>query len=230
MKTFILKLFSITALLLTAPAFANFNDMMDRLEAEVGVELPVYVGGHAKFSVNKNFYTRLGMGFASGLLLKGLNWYGPKLGLIDSLESPLVVDAISDSFYLEIRLGYRPRRHKGFYFEGGWSLMTGEGETSFQTLNQAISRNGLTAESNPQLALSSMVHNATAHIGYMFPLLEDFGISTELGLIKPVYSDSRIIYDKEMKNESEEDSQKLNDIITQKVWFFTGSVWIYYMF
>lgn len=230
MKFLILKTI-IFGLCFSAPIYARSNDLLNRLDAEVGIEFPVYLGGHGKFSLNRNFYTRLGIGFVSDILLEGLHWYNSKTNFITEKESDLIMDSISNSLYTEIRLGYRFKRHKGFYAELGWSFMSlGKGETSSETLQEVLGHSDLTPEQNPVYTVKSNVHNITGHLGYMFPLMERFGLGTELGLIKPVYSDVKINYNDQLENAvKEEDAKKVSKILS-KIWIFTGSLWVYYIF
>ena len=227
-----MRVMLLSGLAFSSLAQAKDHHLLKDLNAEFGIELPVYLGGHAKFRINKNSYVRLGMGFASDFLLKSLEWSNVEIFKMKPESAELVIDSIANSLYTDIRLGYKLRPKEGLYAELGWSLMSlGKGETSSQVLEKAIGRAGLDASQEPSYEVQSTVHNVTAHLGYMFPLTKKAGLGAELGLIKPFYADVKVDYKKQLSaQEQESDAKQIQSLFLKKMWIPTGSLWAYFTF
>lgn len=216
--------------LFVSPCFAHFAGLekwTERLSPEIGVEFPVSFAVHSKVNLNRKMYFRLGVGSSSELLLK--NMYRTNLMSVDKEKMDLLVDSLANSLYSEIRVGFRNHRQKGFYGEAGYSFMSlGKGETSSDKLMKSINRVNLSEKGIYEV--QSIVHNATLHGGYVFPVLDKMGLSVEVGLVKPLASNVQVDYKDKLPSSAEQKDSKKVKKIFEEVFVFTGSLWLSYIF
>lgn len=213
-------------IIFTSSSYAFVDGVKQRFSPEIGVEFPTSFGIHGRFNFNPNMYVRLGLGFSSELLLR--NTYRTNLTKIDRSQLDLITDSLANSLYSDIRIGYRGSRQKGFYGELGYSVMSlGKGETSSSRL-QTIGRQDLGTDS--MYEIQSLVHNATLHGGYSFPILRNVGLSIELGLIKPFFTDVNVDYQQEDATSMEEEDSQAIEGIFKEIFVLTGSFWLSYIF
>ena len=227
------KYILITAIFFSPAGFAE--NMFSGVEAEFGVELPVYFGANIKTSINRNLYARFGAGVTNEFFLSGLHWYSPKLGKINRAQTSLVAGSLVNNPYVDVRLGYRKNRFQGLFAELGWSFMAGgREEMKTKDLKPAIQRSSLNEDVESLYKLESNIHNVTGHAGYTFSLSKKMGLSVELGVIKPIYADVNVDYGNiafagiDKAKAQKEDAEKIQKIFEKKVWIITGSLWVSY--
>lgn len=232
-------------IVLIIPVYSLANPILERLnyEAEVGLEFPLNFAVHSKLGLNKNIYARMGVGFASDVILKmGALAYKPfNLGLNDD-EIQVVIKSISNSIYGIFSFGYRKSVDKGFYVDLGYSYMTlGHGEMAFDEFSNGIGLEvdnkefGIHRELNPRPTVNVSLHNIVGHIGYKIPIEDNFAVSFEGGVIKPVHSNITMSVEESFTSE---EKKIINDVriigkvedIFSKLWMFTASFWVSYIF
>ena len=221
-----MKMFKYIIPILLFCFFASAENWASRLGAEAGIEFPSQFGVNGKVSLNKNMYLRLGAGFTAPWLLE--NGYLSEINNFNSAQTDLIVDSISNSFYSDIRLGYRLERIKGFYGELGYSsFLWGKGQTQPAHLKSVLKRS-LTGQ--PFYEVNTVLHNVTVHGGYRYPLMQKVGLSFEVGLLRAFASNVKVKYNSNTKKSIEkEDSDTIEDIMNQLL-IGTASLWMSYIF
>ena len=154
--------------------------------------------------------------------------YRTNLKSVDKEKMDLLVDSLANSLYSDIRVGFRKHRQRGFYGEAGYSVMSlGRGETSSDRL-KSIGRSNLSSDNIYEV--QSVVHNATLHGGYVFPVMDKMGLSVELGVVKPLASKVQVDYKDKLPSSSEKIDSKQVKKIFEEVFVLTGSLWLSYIF
>ena len=72
---------------------------------ELGLEYPLSFGAHGKFHIGESMYSRLGVGFASELLVTAFSKIAPSLGYLNRQEANLISDVIQNSFFWGLAFG-----------------------------------------------------------------------------------------------------------------------------
>ena len=209
----------------------------DNVDVEIGLEFPTYFGMHTKISPHPNIYTRVGIGFVSNLMV-GVPGVSTFMGYLspdyESKHIEFAFDVIDNSLYGSLSVGYRMKKREGAYAEIGYSAIhkVGGSELPLKDISTALDQPNLVVDSsaNPMSRVNTTLHNGTLHAGYMFPLSSRVSLSTELGVIKPLYASVDVQYDESGNAEqAKESAQKIKSIINQ-MWMVTGSLWLAFTF
>lgn len=207
------------------------------LNVELGLEFPAYFGMHAKISPHPNAYTRLGIGFVSNIML-GVPGISEFMGYLssdyESKHIEFAFDVIDNSLYGSVSLGYRMKEREGVYAEIGYSIIhkLGSSELPIADISEILGQSELIAEKeeNPMSHVEATLHNGTFHAGYMFPLSSRVSLSTELGVIKPLYASVNVQHgESDNSEQAKESAEKIEDIMNQ-MWIVTGSLWLSFTF
>ena len=209
------------------------------INVEFGLEFPAYFGMHTKISPHPNVYTRLGIGFVSNLMLSvpGVSSF---MGYLAKDYEPehikFAFDVINNSLYGSISVGYRMEARKGAYAEIGYSVIhkVGGSELPLTDISTVLDQSELMPVNteNPMSQVDTTLHNGTFHVGYMFPLSSRVSLSTELGVIKPLYVSLDVQHGEEASDnleQAKESAKKIDDIMNQ-LWMVTGSLWLSFIF
>lgn len=164
-------------------AGANFFE--ERSAIEIGLEYPLHFGFNFKYYLVEGFYTRLGASFMSKFFLDSFVKVMPFFGHLNGEESDLISKLLSNSIYLDWRLGWSPYykdKDGGPYLEVGVSRMfLGGGDISGLTLSKVLVDDNFNTAVNYNLRTNTVSGNF--HIGYQVPL-ERLRFNVEVGVIK----------------------------------------------
>ncbi len=207
------------------------------VNVEVGLEFPTYFGMHTKISPHPNVYTRLGIGFVSNLMIDvpGISTFMGYLSSdYDSEHIEFAFDVIDNALYGNVSLGYRMKEREGVYAEIGYSIIhkMGGSELLLEDISNILDQSALIAVNteNPMSRVNTTLHNGTLHVGYMFPLSSRVSLSTELGVIKPLYASVDVQHGESGNvTQSKESAKKIKEIMNQ-LWMVTGSLWLSFTF
>ena len=209
----------------------------DKINVEIGLEFPTYFGMHTKISPHPQLYTRLGGGFVSDVMI-GVPGVSKFMGYLSpdykSEHIEFVFDVINNSLYGSVSIGWRMQQRAGAYAEIGYSVIhkLGGSELPLTDMSKVLGQSKLIANNaeNPMSRVKTTLHNGTLHVGYMFPLSSRISLSTELGLIKPLYSHVKVKHgESDNLKQAEESSKKIKNIMNQ-LWMVTGSFWMSFIF
>ena len=210
----------------------------ENMNIEFGLEFPTYFGMHTKISPHPHLYTRLGVGFVNNLMIgvpgvsKFMAYFSPDY---KSKHIQFVFDVINNSLYGSVSVGWKMQEREGVYAEVGYSIIhkVGGSELVKDKDNKSVLEQlNLTSERLLEgTRVNTTLHNGTFHVGYMFPLSARVNLSTELGLIKPLYSKVAVQHGKENKNKEQEkaSAQEIKKMMNQ-LWMVTGSLWLSFIF
>ena len=209
----------------------------ESMNIEFGLEFPTYFGMHAKISPHPHLYTRLGVGFVSDLMIgvpgvsKFMAYLSPDY---KSEHIQFAFDVINNSLYGSVNLGWRLQEREGFYAELGYSIIhkVGGSELVKDKDNEStLGQLNLTSERLLEgTRVNTTLHNGTLHVGYMFPLSARVNLSTELGLIKPLYSRVSVQHGaNDNKEQAKESAEEIKKMMNQ-LWMVTGSLWLSFIF
>lgn len=217
------------ALLFASEAQAQF---FRGFAVQAGTELPFQIGAHAKVYLPQHFHARAGVGFSADFLsdLNGNVTGG--IGILGTNTAKVAAASMSNAYLIDLRIGWSLNTERGLYFEGGYAYLAGGGKSiSDEELEDAIG-NSL-ASGNPNADAAVTLHNVTVHGGYLFPLSDNFNISFEVGLIKPVIANSDIQYSSSsssLNDEEDEINNYMEDKYIGSAFFLTAAVWLAYEF
>lgn len=209
----------------------------DSVNIEFGLEFPTYFGMHTKISSHSNLYTRLGFGFVNDVMI-GVPGVSQFMGYLspdyESEHIQFAFDVINNSLYGSVSVGWRMQEREGAYAELGYSIIhkVGGSELVKDKDNESIlGQLNLTSERLLEgTRVNATLHNGTLHVGYMLPLSARVNLSTELGLIKPLYSRVAVQYGADdNKEQAKESSEEIKKIMNQ-LWMVTGSLWLSFIF
>jgi len=206
-------------------------------DVEIGLEFPAYFGMHTKISPHPNIYTRVGIGFVSNLMVAvpGVSTFMGYLSSdYESEHIEFAFDVIDNSLYGSLSVGYRLKKQEGVYAEIGYSIIhkLGGSELPLKDISEALEQSELIAdnEENPMSRVHTTLHNGTLHVGYMFPLSANTSLSTEIGVIKPLYASVNVRHgESDNAKQAKESAKKIKDIMNQ-MWMVTGSLWLAFAF
>ncbi|MDE0151186.1 MAG: hypothetical protein OXK80_01650 [Bdellovibrionales bacterium] len=209
----------------------------DDLNVEIGLEFPAYFGMHTKISPHPNIYSRVGLGFVSNLMV-GVPGVSTFMGYLakdyEAEHIEFAFDVIDNSLYGSISVGYRMKQKEGPYAEIGYSVIhkLGGSELPLEDVSTALKQSELIAgeAENPMSRINTTLHNGTLHVGYMFPLSSNVSLSTELGVIKPLYADVDVQHGESGNAEQAKESAKKTKDIMNQLWMVTGSLWLAFSF
>lgn len=228
LNLFFVKLTLILTMLTSGLAFAKPESKTWVKKMEVGFEFPVYFGTHGRWNFYKNIYTRLGVGFASGVLLNSvhfLSFVNPHFKK-DSSSLKLVKETLSNAFYSSLSLGAKLDHYlPGLYADFGYAFMLSSKELKTSFLNTIIPDNIRSDE--PTISAQSYIHGVVGHIGYNYRIDTHITISGELGVIKPIYS--QVKYGLPQSQNAQAFSKKTSKAHTDLL-IPTISVWLAYTF
>ena len=154
--------------------------------AEVGLEYPLSVGAHVRFYFNDQMYTRIGVGFTSGLLTSGFSRIAPAFDYLSRDEARLIGDVIKNSLFGSFRFGWIPKKTGGPYAEIGiMALAFGKGETSGSVLNSVV-ETSLSEAGKNRYSVRSNVLNGSFHAGYQIPIEKHIHLNIEAGVLRVI--------------------------------------------
>ncbi|MBQ48852.1 MAG: hypothetical protein CMP10_15795 [Zetaproteobacteria bacterium] len=139
--------------------------------------------------------------------------------------------------FYEVSIGYEQSTRKGLYLTGGYFYMLGGGSVTLTELAPKASIQitpFLFGAGDRPLQVESTIDGLAFHAGYRFPMRKNFGITTEVGLMKPLSSsttmDTRILPGTIGSYTSIQFEDKLYNFVSQELIIPTGTVGINYAF
>ncbi len=198
-----------------------FVSGQDRFEFSIGADIPVYTGGHLRYNWSTNWYSKLGAGFAIELMMNTHQQILNKLGF--PKQTQLLSSALVNSVMFDVRIGWAKSIYEGPYMEAGYQLMIwGTGKVKGSQINSFIGETkGLVSDSVYQVDVLN--HGPALHLGYRFILVDKLTLNTDLGVYKPLFSDTKLNYQKVTVPKGA--VKKVNDILVEKLWFLSLGVW-----
>lgn len=207
-------------------------------EIQGGLELPTQIGVRGKFNFAHNFYTTAGVGYAPSFIINMNTGMANTFGTINSNDAKILDAALNNSFYVDIRLGWNfDSNEEGFFVEGGYSLMNGSGDKVNKQQVEAVTQKFYpTVPLNSTYDISSIIHNLTLSGGYNWVLWENWRLSVDVGIAKPLSSSTSISFDQNSfiyqsvnaQIESDLDSS-ISDLFSS-YFIFKAGVWMGYIF
>ena len=218
--------------------FVSFGvQAKDNVDVEIGLEFPAYFGMHTKISPHPNIYTRVGIGFVSNLMVgvPGVSTFMAYMSPdYESEHIQFAFDVLDNSLYGSLSVGYRMKKREGAYAEIGYSAIhkVGGSELPLTDISTALGQSELVADNaeNPMSRVNTTLHNGTLHVGYMFPLGTNVSLSTEIGVIKPLYASVGVQHGENDNAEQAKESEKKIKSIMNQLWMVTGSLWLAFTF
>ena len=209
------------------------------MELQAGTEIPVQIGARARIILPSDFYLLGGVGMMPQFYSDGVAGVGTGLGIFNSGTSKAVGQALRNSFYFDLRAGYKlattNRFFDGFFIDLGYSLIVSGGGTVtnandiYQVTGSVYTLNALTS-----VDVKSIVHNITLHTGYTFSATRRFLVTVELGLVKPL----GVVNTVTVNNLAEPENTRLrndfdsamNSAIRNQLIIPTGGIWGSFLF
>lgn len=210
------------------------------IELQVGTEFPVQFGARARVLLPADFYLLGGVGMMPQFYSDGVAALGSGIGVFNSGTSKAVGQALKNSFYFDLRAGYKipttNRFFDGFFIDLGYSLMVGGGGnvTSLNDVYQ-LTGNIYTFNAFTNVDVKSVVHNVTAHAGYTFSATRRMLFTVEVGLVKPLGVVNMISVN-QMTNPVETNTLRndfdssLSSAIRNQLIIPTGGIWASFLF
>lgn len=223
------------ALLLSLGLFLPGGALGLTAEIEAGVELPVtMIGAKLRFNFSDHLFGLGGLGFTPTSFAQLIGDEAYALGRINKEESSMVGAALSESLYLEARVGYDFTRTGGLYITGGYSLFfNGGGDVSGLDVETALGKNLSTITTNQNVHVEANLHNLNVHLGYSW-FFDQFACYLEGGMIKPLFATSKSVLSDSVNatvfDEEAQVNEALDSILSGDLWIFTAGFWVSYNF
>ena len=198
----------------------------DRFEFSIGADIPVHTGGQLRYNWSTNWYSKLGAGFAIEPLM---NIHQQMLsGLNFSEHTRLLSSALVNSVMFDAHIGWAKSIYEGPYVEVGYQLMVwGTGKVKGGQIRQFIGHTeGLSDDTDYQVDI--LHHGPALHLGYRFILADKLTLNMDLGVFKPLFSNTKLNYGEVTVPAGE--MKKVNDIIVEKMWFLSLGIWFSFSF
>lgn len=155
-------------------------------EFEGAFELPIQVGAKIKGRTAKQIYGVFGLGFGPEFLMSALGSFAGNTGGIGKQMGLVIGDSLVNSFVVDARIGWAIQGFEGLYVEVGYLMMSSAGgKTDTRNLEEAIGYLPLLSDST-KTTVDATIHAVTLHAGYSIVAADDFIISLEGGIMKPV--------------------------------------------
>lgn len=167
-------------------------------EAAAATDVPVYVGARLSAELPHRLRLSTGIGILPGPYVELINAVATQFEGYTDETADLVEDTLQSSLVWRLHAGWRPFENSGFYFEGGYTLVTLGGTTSIETVIAVLSgQEGAMVEgrdpSEPhEYDISSTLHLVGFEAGYIFPIGENFTLRAALGGIFTVAASSTV--------------------------------------
>ena len=119
---------------------------------------------------------------------EGFGWYTPEV-------SSLISAALENSLVWKTSLGWTPWKNRGFYFAGGYTLVTLGGGLSGAELVAALTEKELSSSgtSERNLAVAATSHMLNAELGWTWTLWRGLYLRTSLGAALTVAASSEVV-------------------------------------
>ena len=236
MKVFLKNFFIVIVLFfgLSFKAYGALDVSSFNWDVDVGLEFPTYFGMHAKFSPYDKLYARVGAGIVSKLVLDTAV-SSKFLDVTSSLKPEafnLIVEALSNSTYTGVSLGYRQKPREGLFAELGYASIfkIGAAEIDSGIFSKALGHADAESSGTQYNEMGIVVHSGTARLGYMVPLHDEISLSVETGIIKPFSSQvGSLKYAEGVQGDKTEDIKKIKSMINE-LWMVTLSLWLSFSF
>jgi hypothetical protein len=167
---------------LLMPATAAAGDM--HLDATLGTEFPVSLGGAVSFEGPARLRARVGVGFMPGPYLDTINSLSTGFGWYDDVTASLISAALKNSVIIHPQLGWRPVKKLGFHFGAGYQVAALGGSLSTAELIEAVTGTELdidTSDAQIEVLAKATDHMVTVNVGYEFVVAKRLVIDTGLG-------------------------------------------------
>lgn len=204
-------------------------------EVEGAFELPIQVGAKVKGRSQKNIYGVLGLGFGPEFLMTALGSFAGNTGGIGKEMGRVIGDSLTNSFVVDVRLGWSFQGFEGFYIEGGYLMLTSAGgKTDTRNLEESLGYLPLLSDSTKS-TVDATIHAATIHAGYNIAASEQLSVAIEGGLMKPVAVASNVKindpFDAILSESRRRDAQSaLDKAIVSKMFVPTLGIRLVYLF
>lgn len=206
---------------LFVPYSYAFTRGADRYEIKLGSNIPFSAGVHLRYNWDTQYYTRLGAGFAVKWFMdtqqKMLNQMG-----FPTAKTMLLTSALTNSVVFSGRMGWAMSIYEGPYLELGYNLMLwGTGEATGDMIKNAINSSANVSNQN---TVDILNHGPAVYAGYRFILIDKLTLNMELGAYKPLFAKTDINYGSGVAVPAG-DSEKVNDLIFNHLWFLSAGLW-----
>lgn len=211
-------------------------------EMGAGTDVPAYIGARAALELPPRLRIATGIGILPAPYVELINSVATQFEGYTEETAQLVEDTLQSSLVWRLHAGYRPFADNGFYFDGGYTLVTLGGTTSAEAVIAALFGQGGTVVegTDPSEAhdydISSTLHLVGFELGYLFELSEHVVLRTALGGIFTVAATTTVERQFEARRPTAADrfeegvEEYLNDIYTSYVHSPIASVSVGYVF
>ncbi|MFP2909150.1 hypothetical protein ACLESD_29730 [Pyxidicoccus sp. 3LFB2] len=149
----------------------------------VGTDFPLDVAAFARFEGPGRLRLTTSLGWMPRAYSDTLNTTLVELGAYDELTGELLSASLNNALVWRTHVGWRPFPRSGFFFSGGYTLVTLGGDlTGAEAISAATGR-----EVPPSIAealdvsAASTLHQASAELGWRWSVGGRFGIEAVLG-------------------------------------------------
>ena len=193
----------------------------DRYEISIGGDVLFYTGAQVRYNWSTQYYTKLSGGFAIELFMDGNEKLLQEFGV--SKNTKLLTAALVNSVIFDLRMGWAKSIYEGPYLELGYGVMLwGKGEVTGEQINNTIgSKSDLSNSSIYRMDIVN--HGPNFHIGYRFILVDKLTLNMDIGVYKPLFSNTELNYGDVAVPVGE--SKKVDDLLISDVWFLSVGIW-----
>lgn len=172
---------SLIAALCVAALLAQSPERGPELGVGAGTDFPLSVGAHLRAELPG----RLQLGVAAGLLprpyLDTINEVLVSMGAYDQNTAELIAAALHNALVLRGQLGWRPFASSGFYFSGGYTLVTLGGSLTGSEIVSAATGVSPPGSERVEVQATSSLHQAGVELGWRWPLGQRFRLEAAIG-------------------------------------------------
>ena len=198
------------------PATFAYSKGSDHYELSLGADVPFYIGAQARYNWSTKYYAKVGAGFALEVFMNTHQRILNELGVFK--RNAVFSSALVNSVVFDGRLGWAKSIYEGPYLELGYSLLIwGKGMAKGRDINTALGNSSLSSDTD--YTVSVLNHGPVAHLGYRFMLMDKLTFNIDVGAYKPLFSKT------EHPSGGSGDTQKLNQLSTRELWFFSLGLW-----
>ncbi|WP_373048815.1 hypothetical protein [Vulgatibacter sp.] len=184
---------ALAALLLLAllPAAAKAQPG-EHLRLEAATAVPIYVGGRLAAELPARLRLSTSVGILPAPYVDGINELAIAFDAYDDDTADVIEDSLSSSLVWRTHLGWRPFAGAGFYFEGGYGLVTLGGGTSEAALIALAFGLEPPDDAGRDYDVDATLHMLDAELGWEWWIDDVVSIRTGLGIATTLGSSATV--------------------------------------
>jgi hypothetical protein len=180
------------ATILCTPAYAGTDEGPRQRRWHLGIEaltdFPIYVGTQVWAELPGRIRLSTSFGEMPDAYVDTINAVAKAAGAYDQSTADFVSEALDHAFTWRIHIGWRPLRHRGLYFEGGYGLFAVHASIGLTGIIEQAT--GLTAPSNTNRGLGykldTTVHTLGIEVGWTWNPWRDLTLRAAIGFAATV--------------------------------------------